>query len=258
MIALVVALLVVFAGVAGWWLLVKKSNGTTVSTAELPTTQSDTNTAASSDQDQTVATSSLAAQSQLITDLANVTPQFVDDKENDDNPVALPANLEKIKRDIESIMQEQSILDEQAGSDVSFTLNAVGKRYVLVNLFEGPEGEGSPYILDSETLQSNYIPGLFQFETEKTAVYVSATDICTYTLDQQSCIPLPGAKLSGNEDYGDDQGLAGYFIPQDETHTDSSFTIAVLQWPSSPPSDTDTSNEPQKVRDITLPLPQTQ
>jgi hypothetical protein len=68
------------------------------------------------DQDEPVEASSSAAQSQLVADLSNVTPQFVDDTEEDDNPTPLPANLEKIKNDLRSILDEQPTFDLQQGA----------------------------------------------------------------------------------------------------------------------------------------------
>ena len=183
---------------------------------------------------------------QLAIDLANVTsPQFVDDK-------SLAPELQKIKEAVKTILYP----DGPVGGDI--TLIAVGKRYVVASIPSNPDNSIIK-ILDSVTLESNYISGLFQFKTDKIAVYVSATDICTYTLDQPSCIGLPGAKLSGGEIYGDDETLGGYFIPQDETHTNTSLTIAVLKWVPNPekssPSNTVASNVLKKVRDVTFVLP---
>lgn len=185
-------------------------------------------------------------QSQLAIDLSSVTPQFVDNKDAN-GTLVIPANLEKIKTDVESIL----IPAEQTGT-WEIVLNAVGKRYVVATVLRPTDAGSSPQIIDSVTLKSsNYIPGLFQFVVGKTQVYVSSTDICTYTLDQPSCIPLPGAKLSGGEVYGDDETMSSYFVPQDETHTDTSLTIAVLELVNPYTNQA----KLQKVRDITLVLP---
>lgn len=187
------------------------------------------------------------AQSQLAKDLSNITPQFVDDtKEDSTGRQILPSELEKIKNDVALIRIGPGPYDSNTGPDIF--LEAVGKRYVELTITRPTDASSSPQILDSVTLKSNYISGLFQFVIGKTAVYVSATDICTYTLDQPSCVPLPGAKLSGGEVYGDDSGMAGDFAPQDLTHTNTSMTIAVLAW-ANPYTD---RAKLRKVRDVTL------
>ncbi|MBI5003912.1 hypothetical protein HZC00_02370 [Candidatus Kaiserbacteria bacterium] len=168
-------------------------------------------------------------------------------KEGTDGKQPLSPALEKINQDMASIL----IPKEHADSwDV--TLGAVGKRYVVVTIAR-PTGAGSSdQILDSVTLKSNYVDGLFQFVVGKTAVYVSGTDICAYTLDQPSCVALPGAKLSGDEVYGDAGGLAGYFEPQGLTHTNTTLTIDILKWV--PDQETGYSKL-QKARDVMLKLP---
>lgn len=183
-----------------------------------------------------------ATQTQLAIDLSKVTPQFIT------RGSVLSSDLEKIRQDVKSIL----LPGEQNDSQVGIALNAVGKRYVVATVLRPTDAGSNPRIIDSVTLKSsNYIPGLFQFTVGKTAVYVSATDICTYMLDQSSCVPLQGAKLSGGEMYGDNEQAAGYFVPQDLTHTNTSMTIAVLAW-TNPYTN---QAKLQKVRDITLTLP---
>jgi hypothetical protein len=127
----------------------------------------------------------------------------------------------------------------------------------LISIFDDGPGDagGLPYyILDSTTLQPTYIDGFFQFATNDTAVFVNPTDICTYTPDQPACVPLPGAELSGNEMYGDDENSGNYFVPQDETHTNTSFTLAVLGW--SPSDNRFTLDQVYRLQDVTtFPLP---
>jgi len=207
-------------------------------------------------QSQQDATAEQQAQAQLMADLTTITPQFVEYKQGADGKQILSPELEKIKNDVGAILIGPGPYDSSTGSDV--LLNAVGKRYVEITITR-PTGAGSsPQILDSATLKSQNISGLFQFVVGKTAVYVSATDICTYTLDQPSCIPLPGAKLFGNEVYGDAEMVAGYFEPLDLSHTNTSMTIAVLEWVPNPEQSSPTNTVPskilKKVRNVTLAL----
>jgi len=130
-------------------------------------------------------------------------------------------------------------------------LNAVGKRYVVATVAR-PTGAGvSPQIIDSTTLKSTYLAGPFQLKTDKIAVFVSAKDICMYRLDAPSCVPLPGAKLSGEEVYGDDESMPPSVAPQDATLTNTSLIIAVLVW-TNPGTNL---AKLQKVRDLKLMLP---
>jgi hypothetical protein len=199
------------------------------------------------------------AQSQLIADLSHIAPQFVDDTEARNTPAPLPAYLHKIKTDLTEIMFGPGPHDPAYG--VTLTLIAIGKRYEVF-ILDHPTDTGSlPIIFDLITGNSVGIPGLYQFTVGDTAVYVSATDICTYTLDQPSCVELPGAKLPsgeitpGSEVYGDDQGLAGYFTAQDLSHTSTTLTIALPKWPQFN-NDQNGPNEPQKIKDVTFVLPQ--
>lgn len=187
-------------------------------------------------------TTQSANQSQLAMDLSKITPQFIT------ADTAISADLGKIKADVKSIL----LPNEQNDSQVDIALNVVGKRYVVATVLRPTDAGSHPQIVDSVTLKSsNYIPGLYQFTIGKTQVYVSATDICTYTLDASSCVPLQGAKLSGGELYGDDQTMASYFVPQDLTHTNTSMTIAVLAWVNPYTNQA----KLQKVRDVTLAMP---
>jgi hypothetical protein len=182
---------------------------------------------------------------QLATDLSKVTPQLVDDREEYSlPPIPLSPDLERIKIDLLSF--------NNYSANQYVVLYAVGKRYVAAT---GPDGAGdgppSIYVFDSVTLTSKYLARLFQLRTEKIAVFVSATDICTYAPDQSSCVAVPGAKLSGNEIYGDDQNSAAYLIPQDATLTDTSLKIAVLTWVNP----YTIQAKLQKVREATFTLP---
>jgi hypothetical protein len=176
----------------------------------------------------TSVTSSVNKTSQLAADLSMVKPQFINNQ--GDGNILLP-----IRDDIRSLLNDQT-----------YFLVAVGKRYVVATS-ESEQGIDTE-IIDSQSLRSTGISGWLQFKTGNTAVYVSAQDICTYTIDTPSCTETPGAKLEGDEVYGDDQMLAGFFQPQDETHTNTSLTIAILRWDS-------TESHLVKVRDVTFTLP---
>jgi hypothetical protein len=185
-----------------------------------------------------------AQQSVLASELSKATPQFIEYKEDATGQQVLSTDFEKIRQNAIAILLPHNDPDYSK----RLSLIAVGKRYVLVGM-PGPE-ENHPTIFDSITSKSVPISGLYQFTVGNTQVYVSTTDICTYTLDTDACAPIPGAKLSGNEIYGDDSGLGGYFVPQDFTHTGTSLTLAVLAW-SAPGTD---KAKLQKVRSLTLPL----
>ncbi|MES2225913.1 MAG: hypothetical protein V4480_03860 [Patescibacteria group bacterium] len=185
--------------------------------------------------------SASSTDSRLATHLSKITPQFIA------ADTTLSPELENIRQDIKSIL-----LDSQSDPQIDIALDAVGSRYVVATVLYPTDRGSSPQVIDSATLDSStYIPGLYEFTVGKTQIYVSATDICTYTLDQPSCVPLPKAKLSGGELYGDDSGMAGYFVPQDLTHTNTSMTIAVLAWENPYTS----RAKLKKVRDVTLVLP---
>lgn len=191
-------------------------------------------------------TTETPSQSQLVMDLSRVTPQFIEYKQNANVPKMLTPDLESVRQDI------KSILGTEDNPQVDVGLIAVGKRYVVATEIRPSDGGSSLQIIDAATTKViNSIPGLYQFTVDKTKVYVSATDICTYTLDTPSCVPIPGAKLSNGEVYGDDGTLAGYFEPQDLIQTDTSMTIAVLALIN---SNTNQAHL-EKVRDITLTLP---
>lgn len=176
-----------------------------------------------------------AAQSQLARELALAAPQFID-------PANPPSNLKKIAAAIATIVKS----DAQ-----SVTVSAVGKRYILVSVNRPTDKSVTPEIFDLVAQKIvGFIPGLYQFTVGKSQVYVSATDVCTYTLDQAACVPLQGAKLSGGEVYGDDNTMGAYFVPQDLSHTETSMTLTVLAWVNPYTNQA----KLQKVRDVTLSL----
>jgi|SRR3989344_1901167 len=198
---------------------------------------------------QTSSPATSAAQSQLAVDLSNITPQFVEYKSGPDGKQILSPDLEKIRNDVGVILIGPGPYDSSTGADV--VLMAIGKRYVVATVTR-PTGAGvRPQIIDSNTLKPDYLPGPFQLKTDKIAVFVSAKDICMYRLDEPSCVPLPGAKLSGKEVYGDDETMPPFVAPRDAKLTDTSLTIAVLAW-TNPGTDL---AKLQKVRNITLALP---
>lgn len=182
----------------------------------------------------------------LRTDLQGITPHFIDLGEHTQ---PLNSQEQKIKNDVSAILIPEPM------DGVGVSLLAVGQRYVVAALLRPTDGGTPLEIIDSATGQIDSIPGLFQFIAHGSAVYLSAQDICTYTPDQSSCVSVPGAKLSGDEMYGDDETMGGYFQPQDETHTDTSITIAVLKLTPDPASCPDCKML-KKERDVTLPLPQ--
>jgi len=203
----------------------------------------------------TPTTVQLAAQQQLIADLSNVTPQFVSTTTGSDGTQILSSALQKIEYDV--VVVDNYGSNPYTGGPTQINVYAIGKRYVAVSV-PGPGDGASTQILDSVTLKSNYLSGPFQLQTNKVAVFVSPTDICTYKPDQALCIPLPGAKLTGKEVYGDDQNSGNYLAPQDATITDTSLTIAVLTWvmvPSDNPQVQPPHPQLQKVREATYTLP---
>jgi hypothetical protein len=233
-----IGIVVIILAAGGWW-YISQSNAMSQPTPQ-PAAQS---------------VAQPTTRSQLAIDLSSVTPKFVEYKEDPTTgEQVLSPDLEKIKNDAAAILIGPGPYDPSAGPDI--LLNAVGTRYVEVTITHPTDAGSSPQILDSVTLRSVPISGLFQFTIGATAVYVSATDICTYTLNTPSCVPVPGAKLSGitttgGEVYGDDETQGGYFVAQDLSHTNTSMTIAVLALVN-PGTD---QVKLQKARDVTLPLP---
>lgn len=204
----------------------------------------------------TLTTTTSAKASQLAIDLSTVTPQFIDDggdgKYKDGTP--LPDYMIKIKNDIAAIFapasQDGYYLYSRPSNIVLF---AIGERYVFFGDIRAKES-GSDKILDSVTQTSTETRAfsIQLFKTDEIAVYVSPQNVCTYTLDQPSCVPLAGADLSGEEFYFDPMG--GFWI--EETHTDTSLTIGVFDRESPLILDPNTGSLlAKKLRDATFVLP---
>ncbi|OGG41180.1 hypothetical protein A2118_00280 [Candidatus Kaiserbacteria bacterium GWA2_50_9] len=168
-----------------------------------------------------------SVRSQLAIDLSIVTPQFIDSGNysvySDGRPFL--DYIMNIKKDLEMIPIFKEAMDNSA-SETEVLLKAIGKRYVLLHM-PGGKDMGEDVVFDSVTQQISDViswPRIL-FKTDTFAVYVSPDDICTYTLDQPSCVPLPNAKLSNQEElYWDPMGGP---VELKETHTDTSLTISV-------------------------------
>lgn len=167
-----------------------------------------------------------ATPSRLALDLANVTPQFIDENGygglKDGTP--LPAFAVQIKKDIAAIFTPPDNKGYHLYSKAeNIYLIAVGKRYVIFGDSLAKEGY-SGELFDSVTNTSLPMgPWAAQiFHTNTFAVYVMPNSICTYTLDQPICITIPGSKLTESEGYWDTMG-GSYGIT--ETHTNTSLTV---------------------------------
>lgn len=167
--------------------------------------------------------------SQLALDLANVTPQFIDENGygglQDGKP--LPVFATTIKKDIAAIFTPTDNQGYHLYSKAeNIYLVAIGKRYVIFGDKEAKEGY-SGELFDSVTNTSLPMgPWASQiFHTDKFAVYVSPTNICTYTLDQPLCTILSDSKLTGSERYWDPPTGE---ISIEETHTNNSLKISAF------------------------------
>lgn len=183
--------------------------------------------------------------SQLVLDLANVKPQFIDENGygelKDGTP--LPNFALQIKKDIATIFTPTSNEGYHLYSKAeNIYLIAIGKRYVIFgdkNAKEGYYGELFDSVTNTSLPMGSWAPQIFH--TDKFAVHVSPSDICTYTLDQPLCVTLPGSKLNSSEGYWDTMG-GSFGIT--ETHTNTSLTISVFDYATS-----------KKLRDVTFALP---
>jgi hypothetical protein len=182
------------------------------------------------------------ATSQLLEDLSGVTPQFVGTSTD-------PEVQKKIEVDIMvSLMSKAKTAEERqhyidGTSEVS--LHSFGKRYVTFGVVTPSDRPVGVRIYDAVTGQYSK-DGLLpspHLQVGTMEVYVSMNDICTYTLDTPDCVSIPGAKLSGDETYGDEANMAGELEPQGLTFTKDTLTIDVL------------NNKLEKVRTATLKLP---
>lgn len=241
---LVVALVVIIGGGAAWWANQKQAP----QIENLQPVQSPVVKEEAKAQPQ-------AEQTQLSKDLAGITPQFVDAQSS-----GITSTLTKVKKDVIDLFVSKYKLDPTRAQSQSYiNITSLGSRYITGEFYVTDELSGagkttSVSILDAVTGEEVTISGDPVLHNATTAVFATDQDLCTYKLDTPACVPLPGAKLSGQETYASYQGLGG--ISTVATHTAMSFTIQTFLPDPDPKALLNSDDPKKKSRELTFQLPQ--